>query len=340
MDALNPDEPPQKLGLLWRFLCLIAGVDCELLERCPHHDRDCVRASALLFLAVWCYETLVLTLVASAAFTTDGLVHFEFTPGAAAISTFALLIDSYVFGRSAYYADGLYELRKGGMDLGGGLLASAKAVLFLLIRVLFLALPTALLTGLFLGLVIFHADIAADQERHLQDDNKAFYVKAREHVDAEIEQARTAEAASAQEVATLQKQVTALRNNAVDATSGDPAIVAAQDELRQLITEKARRDQELEAAQKFAAAELAGDKVENGNSGKPGVGPVRIAALERLDAAKANVATADETVAAARKRRGADLDRTKHPGRPSHEIADRTAKKSEADVSPDIAGDG
>jgi len=60
----------------------------------------------------------------------------------------------------------------------------------------------------------------------------------------------------------------------------------AQQEVTQLLTQKATADQAVQQAETFASNELGGIKGDPGNSGIPGPGPRRQAALEAVDNAK------------------------------------------------------
>jgi predicted nucleic acid-binding Zn-ribbon protein len=303
MNPLVPDVEFRKPGLFTRALHWISGIDEETLHECPAHDWDTVRAIAVLFIFVWILQAAELSIVAHQLLSPEGEVRPELIIGSMFIATLILLLDSYVFVRAGFHADGLNELARGGLDLTGGLAAKIKAGLFLALRI-FLSLGFAQLTAIFLGLILFRPDITAEIDRFYQQQNATLIASATRQVDSEIQRADDAVKGASAHAAALQQQVAAMRDGAVNPAASDAAIQSAQQEINQLLAEKARRDAELVAAQTFAANELAGIKADPANSGVPGAGPVRAAARERVEAATANDAAANQSLAEARARLG------------------------------------
>lgn len=301
MDAFPDNTPPPKFDLITIVLIAIAGVDKETLRRSTPHDVSNIRAIATLMLCVWLYQSSLLSIVAHQLMATDGQIHPAFILGGMLTATLILLIDSYVFLRSGFHIDGLRQLARGGLDLTGDIGAKLKAGIFLILR---LGLSTAFsaLCGVFMGLIIFHADIAADLDHVFQQENAALIATTTRQADAEIQRAANVAQEAGTHVAALQKQVVAMRDGTVNPADSDASVQAAQQEVNQLLVEKSQRDTELAAAQKFGSDELAGIKGDPRNSGVRGPGPVRAAAEERVRTATANVAAASQALAEARSR--------------------------------------
>ena len=116
-----------------------------------------------------------------------------------------LLIDSYVFVRAGFHADGIRELARGGLDLSGGWAVKVTAGIFLGFRIL-LALGFAQLTAIFVALILYQGDIAADLNSQAQRENTALIASANRHVDADIEQASDAVKETQQRVEALRKE--------------------------------------------------------------------------------------------------------------------------------------
>jgi hypothetical protein len=100
----------------------------------------------------------------------------------------------------------------------------------------------------------------------------------------------------------LAQQVATLRQKQIDPSANDPLVQQAQQELNQLMTQKAAADAEVNAAENFASDELAGIRGNPRNSGQAGNGPRRRAAMERLTNAKNHVQQIEKALDAARTR--------------------------------------
>lgn len=288
-----------KFDIITRVLILVAGADEETLRGCPKHDLDCVRAVGVLFILVWVYQASAISLIGR-TLAPDGELHPDVLIGSMFVATLVLSIDSYVFGRAGFHSEGLALLKRGGLNLTGGIFSKLKGVTLLGIRIL-LSLGLSFLTGIFMGLILFHQDIAADIQHRFQSANAPLIAAANERVDAEIHRAENALRDATSQMLILQRQVSSARNGVVDPASGDVGVQLEQDEIRQLMTEKAQRDADLVAAQSFASDELAG-KAGPGHSGVVGDGPVRQAAEERVETATANAAEVQQALDAARNR--------------------------------------
>ncbi len=298
MDPIDPT--PTEFNFLTRILIWIAGCDEGLLLECPSIDLGYVRSTALLYLGVFLYQSMVLAVVAHVLFAHDGQVHPALIVGPVFIGALIYLIDSYAFLRGGHFTDGVRDLLKGGMDIGEGILGKFRSFAFLCLRILF-SIALALLTGVWVGMIIFGEDIIDDIDTNWRAKNIDLINGANERVDSRIRAASNALQISTTHLSALQHQVDTAQNGIVDPASGAVGVNAEEAEFQQLLAEKSRRDAELTAAQNFASDELGGAKGP-GHSGVPGDGPVRRAAVERLKTAQASDDSVTKELDAARGR--------------------------------------
>lgn len=218
MAAIAPLVPVSDTGFITRFLLWVSGVDEETLRECPAQDWDNVRAIALLLIASWVYQGALIAIAAHLLLAPEGGVHPTLVAGAFFISTVILLIDSYVFLRAGFHADGIRELARAGIDLSGGWIAKLTARIFLSLRIM-LSAALAQLTALIVGLVLWQADIAADLNHRFQQENASVIAAATSRADADDRQAADAVKGAQERVDGIQKQIDTtlryLRNRSV-----------------------------------------------------------------------------------------------------------------------------
>jgi hypothetical protein len=233
------------------------------------------------------------SIISHQLFAPPGQISFPLLVAAAFLASFILMIDSYMVLRSGWNLQGIEELKRGGIDISGGASARIKAAVFLTIRII-LSIGIAQLTAIFLSFLIFGSDITARLQQTYLQNNAALIDTSTTLVDAKIRRAADAvKTETAQEVA-LAAQVTVLRQNQIDPSAGDPQIQVTQQEMVQLLAQKAAADQAVQQAETFASDELGGIKGSPDNSGVPGSGPRRAAALE----AEANAKEQDQQIGA------------------------------------------
>ena len=299
--ALNESEPTaRKFGMFLRLIFRITGVDEETMLKCPKHDVDNVRALGELLIASFLWQTMLLSLIGHRLFAAPGEVRPELLLGAAGIGLFVLLIDSYIFYRSGFEISGIEEIRRGGLEVGGGH-GPASKIGYLAARIV-LSVGFAQLTAIFVALIIFAADIDARIHATYQTANARVLADVTAIVDADIQRASVAVKTQAARVDSLSAQITTLRQHDIDPTSGAPQIQQAEGEINQLIQEKTKADDAVVAAQNFATMELGGVKVAPGNSGIAGNGPRYKAATEAVENAKRHAQDVATTLDAARAR--------------------------------------
>ena len=251
--------------------------------------------------AVWIYQTALFSLVAHGILSPSSGFRPEFVLAAMFIATFVLLIDSYMVMRSGWHIHGINELKRGGLDISGGPWLQIKNGIFLTLRIL-LSLALAQLTAIFTALLLFQSDIDAEITNYNEQQNASVIASIKDRTEADIKLATDAVSAEEARVIALTNDVSAARQTTIDPASNDSRVRAAEEEIKALTAEKAKKDDELSAVQKFAADELAGLRAEPGNSGVAGSGPVRAAAQERVRTATANDAAAAKSLAQARAR--------------------------------------
>jgi hypothetical protein len=296
------DAPPViKAGLFTKLLLRIAAVNEDTLRLCPSQDWDNVKAVAEIMIFTWLYQTALFATIGHRLFAVPGQIRPELVLIAMFIATFILLIDSYMVMRSGWHLSGIEELKRGGLDISGGPAARIKAGLFMTIRIV-LAIGIAQLTAVFLSIIVFAADIDARIHSVYLQANAHLLPAATGLVDDEIKRATEAVKAETAREATLSGQVSALRQNQIDPVAGDPQLQLVQQEVSQLLAEKAKADADVRAAETFASDELAGIKGASGNSGQVGDGPRRRAALEQLANARNQAQQTGSALAAAQGR--------------------------------------
>jgi hypothetical protein len=292
-------QPNLRIGPFKKLLLTIAGVDEETLRKCPNHDHEAIYAIASIQLCVWCFEATVFYLI-GARLASAGEFHPEILVGALGLSTFMLMVDSFVVLRSGWHLSGIVQLKRGGLDVSGGPLARLKATTFLFIRIQ-LSGCIALLSGIFFGLLVFASDLDARTGNTYRNANNQLIAQAAENVDAAIQRATEAVGAQNTRVEALSTQLNTLRQHQVDPGAAEPAVQQTQQEVAQLLARKAKLDDALLAAEAFGSQELAGAAGE-GHSGKPGAGPRHRAALELVRNARDHVQDAAHQLDAAQAR--------------------------------------
>ena len=284
MDMMTA-QPTKKSGFLIRFLLFIVGVDEETLLVCPQRDWENVRAVGLLLVCTWLYQTALFSIISNRLFAAPGEILPSLLAASAFLASFIMSIDSYMILRSGWNLQGLQELKRGGIDISGGAMASIKAGFFLAIRII-LSIGIAQLTAIFLSLLIFGSDITARLQESYQKANAALIASSTTLVDEDIRRATNALNTETAQDAALAAQVTVLRQNEIDPSAGDPEVQLAEQQVAQLLAQKSAADQAVVHTEMFASDEIGGIIGAPGNSGVPGSGPRRHAALEAVSNAK------------------------------------------------------
>ena len=293
-------QPTTQTGLFTKFLLRVAGADEQLLSTCPPHDRENICAVAEIQLCVFVYQAALFAIVTHRLFALPGQIRPDLICVSLFLAAVIGALDSYMFMRSGWHRAGLAELKRGGLDLSGGIGPKIKAGIMLAIRI-GLSVCLAQLTAIFVSLLIFAGDIESQIQNTYAHANAALITEATSHVDKD---ARGASAAVDQQIArvsSLAGQVEALRQNQIDPSSGSPAMRQAQDELSQLLARQTKVDEDVRAAEIFASNELGGIKGA-GNSGVQGDGPRHRAAVEQLANARARAKDLATAISTARER--------------------------------------
>jgi hypothetical protein len=301
MDMMSDGVPPPKAGWWMKLLIKIAGVDEETLRRCPLHDWENVRAVGEIMICTWLYQSGLFALILHRLFAAPGQIRPELVLVSIFIATFIMFIDSYMVIRSGWHLEGLKALLHAGLEIARGTLARIKSGIFLSIRI-GLSIGLAQLTAIFVSLLIFAGDINAKIHEKYLTANAHLIGPATTMVDAAIQRATDAATAQTKLVNNLAAQVAVVRQNEIDPLSSDPQIRQAQEEVSQLVAEKAKAEEAVQNAETFAANEYGGIKGDQGNSGVPGFGLRYRAAMEQLKNARLHAQNMDKQLGAARSR--------------------------------------
>lgn len=293
----DPNHRQVKFTTFQKLLLKIAAVDEETLHQCPQRDIDNALAVGEIQAFVFLYVTGLFSLTSHRIFALPGgTFRPELVLASAFLGLFLTLLDSYLFIRSGWFYNGIEQLKIGGLDISGGIWMRVKHGLALAVRAV-LSVGLSLLTAILLSLVLI-TDISFQIENHWRASNALLIATASARIDAEIARATEAVRAETAHVATLAAQVEALRQAEIDPGS----TLSLQQEITQLLAQKAKAEENLNSAQKFASDELAGIKASPGNSGRAGAGPRRRAALEQVANAQAHLQEITRSLDAARNR--------------------------------------
>ena len=295
----NLEPPRAQIGPFTRFCIRLAGGDVETARRCPPSDLEVFRILALIMLAMAAYQTAILSLIGHRVFSPDGQVSPVIVLVAGLIAAFVMGIDSFSFMRAGWVGAGEKDLARAGLDLRSGWPQQFKVAIAVTVR-LVLAIGLAELLAIFLALIIFSADISARLNDRFTRANAAILGTVTKLVDEEIKRGEAAAAAQSIRVAGLTTGVRGLRDSLGD-SSTNPRVIAAQGEVDRASAAMTKADEDLRAAEGFAAAELSGVKGP-GYSGQPGRGPQRRAAEERIASAKSRLSSTERDLEAARTR--------------------------------------
>jgi hypothetical protein len=298
---MHTGEAINDVGPLTRLLIKLVGGDEDTLRQCPPRDHSNLRACAWLMLATWLYQTGIFALIGHRLFAAGGQIRAELILVAMFLGTYVILIDCYIM-RCGWYSAGITELKRGGIDISGGISARLKAGLFVGIRIFVLSIGNAELSAVFLSLFIFGSDI--DMRIHNKDAqlNANLIQSATARVDADTERAAAAVKAHTVIVDSLSAQLTAIRQQEIDPAANDPRIQQAQQEVSQLVARKDKAEEDVRTAEAFASNELLGIRGTAGNSGQAGRGVRYKAAMEQVTNARARAQGVAKDLNAARAR--------------------------------------
>lgn len=284
-----------------KLLIKLGGADPDTLRRCPQVEVDNVTKPAWILLLVFVLQSGVYSLVAEHLFGVPGEWHPELDFCGVFIAFFVMVLDSYVIMRAGWYAASIRDLKAEGRDLSGGPTEKAKAGIFLGIRVL-LTVGISQLVGIFFMLIVFAHDIGGPIKDEWLRANATLIAAASAPVDAEIKRDTDAVTAETKVNDALRGQITGLQEGELDPLAADPQMQQARAELNGLLSQKADADKAVITAERFASDELAGVVGARGNSGKPGNGPRRRAALEQQKDARDHAKAISDAIGAARQR--------------------------------------
>jgi predicted nucleic acid-binding Zn-ribbon protein len=262
------------------------GVDLDVLSRCPIVDADHAAISGAIFIGSFVYQASLFSIIGEKLFASPGHIRFDVILGGLFLAGYITLVDTHTIAAPSWHQAGLSELKRGGLNLDQGWSTWLKIKGFLAVRIGLFSVAFALLTGIFGGQIIFDRDIAARLQQQFLESNGHLIPAATARVEAEIQRDADAFSAQTKQVETLATQVAALRQNAIDPSANNPEIQQAQGEVTRLVERKAKADEDVRKAEKFASDEGAGIIGAPGNTGKPGCRQRCRAAVEQAEQAK------------------------------------------------------
>jgi len=278
----------------------ISGFVEEVLQECPDHDWDCMRAIAEIMACTWFYQSALISLVgfrlASSPWTAP-LVLLS----ACFLSTFILLIDGMLVLRSGHHLQGIRCLKRGGIDCSGGAWERIKAGCSLLLRT-GIAVADSMLVAIVAGLILFAPDINSQEQKADLAANQPLVAPATALVDAGIRRAGDAVNAQTARINALASQIGTLRQIEIDPVGNNREVQELQQEVVRLTAQKTAADDEVSKAESFTEDEYSGIRGAPGNSGIPGYGLKFRAAAEKLANAKGRAERIDQNLTAARER--------------------------------------
>ena len=295
MDMSHVQHPSPKAGPFTKLQLAIGGIDEDMLRRCPPRDWGVAKGIGSIGLCVATYLTSLFFLMANKLFAPPGQIRIELLVPSIFFAIFIIVIDAYQINRTSWHLSGIAELKRGGFDISGPAVR-IKAGVFLAIRIM-LSIGLAQLTAIFVSLLIYGGDINSPIEKKYLEANKHLIGPATALVDSEIQRATESVTTQSVRMAKLSAQVASLRQGEIDPSANDPQVQHAQQELQQLIDQKAKADEDVRNAETSVSNELGGLK-----GAAPGRGPRYRAAVDQLNNARARAQEITKQLNAARDR--------------------------------------
>lgn len=219
-------EQRGNFGAFTRFQIFITGADPELLAQVPPRELDAVRTISWLMLGTAAWQTSLFAIIAHMMLAPAGQIRPELIAAAALVSGLILGIDSYMVMRTSWALHGLQELKRGGIDVSGGIGPRMKNFVFLTVR-LMISLIIALLVGLFASIMLFSKDIKAELERNYHEQNAPLFMAAEARLDEEVLELIEARAVVNEHITAEANDIAALRRTIVDPLVDAPEYEAA-----------------------------------------------------------------------------------------------------------------
>jgi hypothetical protein len=317
MDEQRAFIPGNEFNWLTKLLIYIGGGDPETLARCPKAERDHILLLALIPLCVFLYQAGIYGLTAHYLFAAPQTFRPDLILVGIFLAVFFLVQDAYVFNRAGSYAAGAFEL-----GLRATRASIAKTASFTVAR-LVEAVGVSQLCAIFFALILFSHDIGIPIKKEWLHEDAALIAAASQPIDAEIRRQTDVVNKQAELVTQLTGQVSTLQQRQVDPYAGNMEMQQAEVELKALLDQRVAAGDAVAAAGLFASNELAGIKGSPQNSGKPGKGPRRAAALEQLKNAQDRANSLESDIGAARGRIDAlrkQLDANSTTAKPEGEL--------------------
>jgi Domain of unknown function (DUF4407) len=301
VEATSSSTAPPVYNLLIRFLLWIVGVDKKILAtQCRPQDVSTIAAQGALLIGSISLTAGILILISHRLFGEPGHLDPRLVTGSLAIAGLIGAVDAYCFYRASWFDAGVQSLSEwGGLAVTSSASKYTASVLKFAVRAA-ISVPLSLLSGLFLGVTVYYADISSIIQRDYLRNNSAIFARAATSVDEAIGHTAKSIKVKETEIDALSNQLTSIRGNAIDPTSKlDDA--SAQRELDALLSQKAAADEDVRRSETTQALERGGISGPR-TSGVAGNGPRFRAAVQEVANAKAHAQQVGEALAAARVR--------------------------------------
>jgi Domain of unknown function (DUF4407) len=298
--AEKPEPKKEWFDRLTLVLIWIAGAYADILIRC----KQCVHSvkmigGMLLIVALWQWGWF--TIAAHGVFSPSG-----FNPllaiAALVPAVLIMLFDSQALVKPSWLAHGMKDLeRNGGLKIFDSRRHHVTNMVLLAGR-LGLSVVVVQIIAAVVILFIYSKDVSSELARTHQQQNATLITQATAREDAKIQKNNEARREVKGAIAKLAEESQTFREINVGGGANVPELKEQRDRLARLEQAKIEADRELSAAQEQANDELAGRCGKRGLTCKPGYGPARRAADERVANAARNAKSAADALTEAQSR--------------------------------------
>jgi hypothetical protein len=267
MDASNTPALPAKPGPMDMLLITAAGYEESTLSSCTPHDWNIARGRGVLMIVYTIMEAVIYSYVLHRLLASPGELRPWLIVGGIGMALLVTIIDLELIIKPTAVRKGHQLLKRGGLDLGLGASEIMALLLAAAVRIT-LALGISQLNGIFISTLVYDKDIGTQIHNEYAVKNASQIARAEAAADANVQRLNGEVAEQTSRVIGLGKQLESLRQTEVEA----PGIQDARNDVNRLVALKAKTDEDLRNAEKFASDEGAGIRGAQGNSGHAGYG--------------------------------------------------------------------
>jgi hypothetical protein len=276
----------------------------ELRDQSPPGDISNLKRQGLSFVFMLAWLTVVASNALRVTLSPTGELRFSDVALGLLVASMVVLLDLTLFVSASHYTQGLTQAAHTGQfrpPLIRG--AKAKASLLLAVRI-GIAVATANVAATSVSLEIYNKEIHAQITRDHVRQNAPIIAQATNRVEENIRSSEGRRQALAASIAKSKEEVARLGTTVVEPRVSDPELSTAIDALGRAQAAKAEAESAVLEAKSAMADELDGTlraprRGGPSRSGRSGQGPKYRAAVQRLQAAEAQLQTATGAAAAA-----------------------------------------